>query len=230
MPSHKLLLNRFGCTLAACALSSFAPFSHISSAVAASEGPSSASATAGSIAVVLTPSLTSVRNKSSLAQEQGIDSNRELGWGVGLLFDAPLSPALSLGIGALYIERKFQIGTGVNRLERKVPTVFVPVEAKIWFGNILSIGAGVFGAVKVGDVTDSAIAGSGTLQSTSPSDHQTVEYGLTASANVVIPVAERTGLLVGARYLRGVNNGSKSALYDEKIDDLALQAVLSFSL
>jgi hypothetical protein len=189
-----------------------------------------AASTPGSIAVVVTPSLTSVRNDTDLPQEQGIDSDRKLGWGGGLLFDAPLGHAVSFGIGALYIQRKFQIGTGSVRLERKIPTVFVPAEVKLWFGNVLSIGAGAFGAVKVGDVTDTVVVGGGTLDSTSSADHETIEYGLTASANLLFPVAERTGLLVGARYLRGLKNGSKSVAYDEKIDDIALQAGLSFSL
>ena len=213
-------LDRFGVTLWAFVLSVFAPLSSLNSAMAAP----------ASVAVVVTPSLTSVRNSSDLPQEQGIDSNRKLGWGGGLLFDAPLANALSLGLGALYIERKFQIGTGSVRLERKVPTVFVPLEVKLWFANVLSIGAGVFGAAKVGDVTDTAVVGSGGLASTSASDHETIEYGLTASADLLLPVAERTGVIVGARYFRGLKNGSKNAVYDEKIDDLALQAGLSFSL
>jgi hypothetical protein len=171
-----------------------------------------------------------VRNNSDVPAESGIDSDRKLGWGGGLLFDAPLAPAFSMGIGALYIDRKFQVGTGSVRLERKVPTVMVPLEAKFWLGNAISLGVGAFGAVKVGDVTDTAIAGGGTLQSTTAADHETIEYGLTASANLLFPVAERTGILLGARYLRGLKNGSKNAVYDEKIDDLALQAGLNFAL
>lgn len=213
-------LDHFGVTISVVMVGIFAPLFPVSSAFA----------TPGSVALVVTPSLTSVRNDTDLPQEQGIDSNRKLGWGGGVLFDSPLGENLSLGLGALYIERKFQIGTGSTRLERKVPTVFVPLEAKLWFANMLSVGGGVFGAVKVGDVTDTAVLGGGTLQSTSAADHETIEYGLTASANLLLPVSERTGLTVGARYLRGLKNGSKNAVYDEKIDDIALQAGLSFSL
>lgn len=215
-----LALDHFGVTLGIFTMSAFAPLLPLKSAYAAP----------GSVALVVTPSLTSVRNETDLPQEQGIDSDRKLGWGGGILFDAPLADALSLGLGALYIERKFQIGTGTSRLERKVPTLFVPFEAKLWLGSILNIGGGVFGAVKVGDVTDTTVLGAGTLQSTSTADHETLEYGLTASVNLILPVAERTGLLLGARYMYGLKNGSKSAFYDEKIDDLALQAGLNFSL
>jgi hypothetical protein len=214
-------LDRFGVSLGILTLGVFAP-NFFGAAIAQAAPPS--------VSVVVTPSLTGVRNDSSLAQEQGIDSNRKLGWGGGLLFDSPLGEGLSLGLGALYIERKFQIGTGSVRLERKVPTLFVPLEAKFWFMNVFTVGAGVFGAVKVGNVTDTTVVGSGGLQSTSASDHETVEYGLTASADFLLPIAERTGLIFGARYLRGLKNGSKSALYDEKIDDLAFQAGLNFTL
>ncbi len=182
-----------------------------------------------SVALVLSPSLTSVRNESNLAQEQGIDSDRKLGWGGGILFDAPVADALSFGIGALYIQRKFQIGTGSVRFERSVPTVFVPVEVKAWMGNVLSLGVGGFGAIRVGDTKNELVSGAGTLTATSNSS-ESFQYGLTASANVLFPVAERTGLVFGARYLYGLNDGDKGVAYDEKIDDLALTAGISFSL
>jgi hypothetical protein len=185
---------------------------------------------APSLAVVITPSFTSVRTGDPLPQEQGFSEDRKLGWGGGVLFDSPLSEGLSLGVGALYIQRKFQIGTGSVRYERKVPTVFVPIEAKVWLGNAFSIGGGVFGAVKAGNVTDSVVTGAGTLNATSDPGRDTLDYGLTASANFLLPVAERTGVLLGARYLYGLTDGTKSAAYDEKIDDFALQAGLSFSL
>jgi hypothetical protein len=183
-----------------------------------------------SLAVVITPSFTSVRTGDPLPQEQGFSQDRKLGWGGGVLFDSPLSEGLSIGVGALYIQRKFQIGTGTVRVERKVPTVFVPVEAKVWLGNAFSIGGGVFGALKAGDVTDSVVTGAGTLNATSDPGRNTLDYGLTASANFLLPVAERTGVLLGARYLYGLTDGTKSAAYDEKIDDFALQAGLSFTL
>jgi hypothetical protein len=203
--------------------------------VAAFAAPAITSAAEGdvaspSLAVVLTPSFTSVRTGDPLPQEQGFSEDRKLGWGGGLLYDSPIAEGISLGVGALYIQRKFQIGTGSVRFERKVPTVFVPVEAKVWLGNVFSIGGGVFGAVKAGNVTDSIVTGSGTLNATSDPGRNTFDYGLTASANFLLPVAERTGVLLGARYLYGLSDGTKSAAYDEKIDDFALQAGLSFTL
>ena len=185
---------------------------------------------APSIAFVFTPSLTSVRSSSDLPQEQGMSSSRKSGLGVGFLMDSPMTPNLSLGAGALYIKRKFQIGTGTIQTERTVPTIFVPVEVKIWLMNMLSVGGGVFGAFKTGDVTDTLIMGGSSLQSTTANDHKSFEYGLTVSANLLMPIAERTGLIVGARYLRGLSDGSSSAFYDEQIDDLALTAGVSLSL
>jgi hypothetical protein len=219
MTLNPIKLDRFGVTLSLVTLSSLG-----------SMIPGYAASVPGSVGVVLTPSYTSVRTKTDLVQEQGINADRKLGWGGGLLFDAPLADSLSLGVGALYIRRKFQIGTGTTRLERTIPTVFVPVEVKFWLGNVFSIGGGAFGAVKVGDVTDSAVTGTGALVSTTASDHKTIEYGLTASANFLLPIAERTGFLIGARYLYGMTNGSNSSIYDEKIDDLAAQVGLSFSI
>lgn len=183
----------------------------------------------GSVAIIAAPSLTSVRNESNLPQEQGIDSDRKLGLGAGILFDAPVSNALSFGIGALYIERKFQIGTGSVRFERTVPTVFVPVELKAWVGNVFSVGAGMFGAISAGDKKDVLKSGSGALTTTTSNDREGFEYGVTVSANALFPISGRTGLLLGARYMYGLTDGDKGAAYDEKIDDLVGQIGLSFS-
>jgi hypothetical protein len=224
-------LERFGITACLLTVGAFATLPGVSSTFADDTNASaSPRQSPGSMGIFGVAGLTGVRNNSDLAQETGVDSNRKLGWGGGIQFDAPLAKDLSLGVGGIYIERKFQIGNTANRLERKVPTILVPVEAKFWFGNVLSIGAGGFGAVKVGNATDTAIAGTGSLQSNSASDHQTVEYGLTASVDVLLPASERTGIILGAQYFRGLNNGSKSPLYDEKIDDILFKAGLNFSL
>jgi hypothetical protein len=202
----------------------------LAASVAASTFPSVSHAAPGSVAVVFTPSLTNARAESEDVLEQGLDSKRKFGLGGGLLFDAPLSGNVSLGIGALYVGRKFQVGTGSLRLERTVPTVFVPVEAKLWLGNVFSIGAGAFGAVKVGDAEDRVVVGSGSLSSNSAQDRKSLDYGLTASANFLLPIAERTGFVLGARYLHGLSNNSKNSAYDEKIDDFMLTAGVSFGM
>lgn len=202
----------------------------VAMAVAGMASPLSVLAADGSVAVVFSPSLTSVRTESTLAQEQGFNSERKLGLGAGILFDAPLTENLSLGVGGLFINRKFQIGTGSVRLERSVPTVFVPVEAKFWLGNAFSIGAGAFGAIKVGDAKDEVKVGSGGFSTNSAQDRKSLDYGLTASVNFLLPVAERTGFLIGARYLYGLSNNSSNIAYDEKIDDLALTAGISFGM
>lgn len=184
-----------------------------------------------SIALVVTPSLTSARSSASdSSQDAGISDHRKLGWGGGLLLDSPVGSNLSLGVGALYVERKFDIGSPGVTLERKIPTIFVPLEAKIWLGNLLNVGGGVFGAFKVGDVTDTVTTAGGTASVASDSDRNSFEYGLTLSANLLFPVTERTGVIVGAHYFWGLNDAAKSALYDEKINDLAFEAGLSFSL
>lgn len=206
------------------------PLLGIFSILATGASPLVSQAAPGSIALVVSPSWTDVRTESSEPQESGIDSERKLSWGGGLMLDSPVGEALSLGVGALYIDRTFQVGTSSTRLERSVPTIFVPVELKFWIGDVLNVGAGAFAAIRTGKVKDSAILGGGTLASNAGNDHSGFDYGLTASVNALFPVAERTGILVGARYWYGLSDGSKSALYNEKIDDLSLIAGLSFKI
>lgn len=183
-----------------------------------------------SIAVVAMPALTHARTNSDVAQESGISSDRKLGWGGGVLFDAPINPHFSVGAGALFINRKFGLGAGNIELERTIPTLFVPVEAKYWLANFFNIGAGAFGSVRVGNVKDELKVGGRTLGSTTSSDHNTLGFGLTASANFLIPVSQRTGFILGARYLFGLTDTTKSSIYDEKIDDLAFNLGVSISI
>lgn len=80
MSLNPFKLDRFGVTLGLVTLSSLG-----------SVIPGYAASAPGSVAVVLTP----------LVQEQGINADRKLGWGGGLLFDSPLSDSMSLGIDDL---------------------------------------------------------------------------------------------------------------------------------
>lgn len=188
--------------------------------------------TPSSIGVFVMPSLTHARTDTSVStpQQTGISSDRKLSWGAGAMFDAPLQKHFSIGAGALFSNRKFSLNSGPVEVERTIPTLFVPVEAKFWLANWFSLGAGVFGSVRVGSVKDKVKLGGTTLSSTSSSDHNTLGFGLTASANFVVPVSERTGFLLGARYLYGLTDTTKSSVYDEKIDDLAFNVGLSITI
>lgn len=184
-----------------------------------------------SIAIVAVPSLTNVDVDIENGLEgQGVSSEREFGMGGGILFDIPVSEAVSFGTGAIYNSRTFQIHSLGTEVERKIPTIFVPAEAKFWIIDAVGIGAGGFAAMRVGDVTNTIKAGDNRTSVTSSTDRESIEYGLTASANVLVPVDPSANILLGARYLYGLTNASRVGSYTENIQDLQFMAGVSFSL
>ncbi len=175
--------------------------------------------------------LTGADAKSSdTIQNTGLSADRKFGLGGAVMFDSPLAPMFSIGLGAIYLQRKFDIGNDTLRFERKVPTLFVPLEGRIWLGNLLYLGAGGFGAFRVGDQTDRIVTGNSASPTLSTGQRESFEYGLTASAAFTLPIVERTGFTFEARYLHGMKNSSKDGIYEEHIRDLVLTAGIRLSL
>lgn len=182
-----------------------------------------------SITVGLVEGLTGARTDSSI-QQSGINSGRKWGMGASVMLDTPIDKALSVGIGAIYIKRKFDIGNNTLSIERSIPTLFVPLEAKLWLGNFFDVGLGGFGSIRVGDEQNSVISGGNTGASISTGQRSTLEFGMTASLAFTFPIQDRTGITIGGRYLRGFTNSSDNSIYNEKIDDVLLTAGLRISL
>ncbi len=199
------------------------PSCGVSTALAA-EGEVSGSGT--TVTVGLVGDLSGVNTSSNdTIQQTGLDSTRKWGLGASIMVDSPAGP-VSVAMGAIYVRRVFEIGNNTLRIERTVPTLFVPLEARLWLGNVLYVGAGGFGSIRVGSQQDSVLSGNNTLASFSSDQRETLEYGMTAAAGFGFPVNERTGLALEARYFSGLTNASKDGVYDEKIRDFALTAGL----
>lgn len=163
-------------------------------------------------------------------QSTGLNSDRKWGLGATAFFDAPIAPMFSLAFGGMYIQRTFEIGNDTLAVERKVPTLFLPLEARVWFGDVLYAAGGVFGAFRVGDQEDRLLRGSNTVFSFSSDSRDAFEYGWTAAAGLNLPLSGRTGLTFEARYLSGMTDASKSSLYEERIRDLAVTAGLRLGM
>ncbi len=190
------------------------------SAFAASNGPR--------IAVGGIAGITGARTDSGSIQNTGITTDRKIGWGGGLLVEAPLTDDLGIEIGGLYLNRKFEVGGNNLNFTRSVPTIFVPLEARFWLGNIFSVAGGGFYSLRIGDENNSINSGNSTLVSFDTGGRERNEYGLTAAATVNLASVDKTGLFIEARYNRGLSNSSKNSAYEEKIDDLLLMAGLRF--
>lgn len=183
-----------------------------------------------SVSVGLVGAFTGIDSDSSdSVQKQGLSSDRKFGWGLAAGLDSPMGP-VSLAISAMYVRRIFEIGNSTLRIEREVPTLFVPLELRLWLGNAFYVGGGVFGSIRVGDQKDKILSGSNTLFSFSSGQRNDFEYGFAAAAGLTIPIYERTGIALEGKYLYGLKDAAKDSTYEEKIRDLAFIAGLRFSI
>ncbi len=163
-------------------------------------------------------------NSSDSVQAKGLSSERHFSLGAGALLESALTDSVGIEIGALYIARKFEIGNEALKLTRTVPTVFFPLEARLWVGNMLSFAGGVFAAARVGNQHDEITSGNATLGSFSSGNRKNVEYGMTVAGTLNIATVNKTGIFLEGRYNRGFTNSARDGLFEERIDDLWLMA------
>ncbi len=164
-------------------------------------------------------------------ESDGLTTSRKLGIGgvVSLGMRSGAEP-IGLELGAWYLQRKFEIGNNSLRLVRKVPTLFVPVELKLHLADVFSIGAGGFGAFRIGEMEDEVQAGNTTAFSFSSDQRKSTEFGWTASMEFVLPLAPTTGLALQARYFGGLSDSSNDGAFNEKIDDFVLMAGIKLGM
>ena len=181
------------------------------------------------VAVAGIAGVTGARNSSSnTAQGTGINADRKIGYGAGILIEAPFTESLGIETGVLYVRRRFEVGTPGLRITRTVPTVFVPLEARLWLGELFSVSGGAFGAIRVGDQSDKVTMGGSSLATFGSGSRERTEFGMTLAATLNLAAVNKTGFFVEARYNRGFSNASQDGIYDEHIDDLLLLAGLRF--
>lgn len=194
----------------------------------AAEGEASSNSGGGGmrIAVMGIAGLTGAREGSSNpAQASGIDTSRNFGLGLGALIESPFVDAFGIEFGALYVARTFEIGNATVKFKRSVPTLMVPLDARLWLGDILSVAGGFFAAIKVGTQTDEYSIGNATVSTFGTNgDRQSPEFGMTLAATLNIATVGKSGLFLETRYNRGFTNSSKETGLEERIDDLLFMA------
>ena len=158
-----------------------------------------------------------------------IFDGKKFGWGAGALVEFPMAPMFGIQTGALYLQRTFAVGNRTLGITRSIPTLEIPLELKLWIGDVISLSAGGFGALRVGRVNDEATLG--TLRAEfSSGQRKTWEWGLTAALGLTIPFADKTGVFAEARYNYGLTNPANASGYSEKMRDVLFMAGLRLDL
>ena len=172
---------------------------------------------------------TGVRQGSSNpTQATGLDSTRRWSLGAGLLLESPIVDSLGIELGALYIDRKFELRNSNLAIVRHAPTLFIPLEARLWLLDTLSFAGGAFVAFKTGDRTDEIITGNTSAGSFSSNSRQNTEFGTTVAATLNFSTGGKTGLFLEGRYNHGFTNSANDGTFEERIDDLLLMLGLRF--
>lgn len=171
--------------------------------------------------------VTGARSAGS-ALATGVEVDRKFGYGFGALVEIPAVESIGLEVGALYIQRTFKLGNSTLGITRTVPTVLVPLEARLWIGDTFSVAGGGFVALRVGSQTDTVTSGSDSLLTFTSGSRKTLEYGLTVATTINAGYIDKTGIFIEARYNRGLTNAFQNSSFEERIDDFLLGAGARF--
>lgn len=131
------------------------------------------------------------------------------GFGGGALLEFSAAPMLGIELGALYVLKKYGDSVGT---ELTYPYFQVPLVFRLHLGRYVSVGAGGYYAMGVGDVK-SKLSGS-TVELSSSYDaagFKKSDYGVTGSFALHLPLGMMTSLLIDGRYNYGLANVLKTA-------------------
>lgn len=148
----------------------------------------------------------------------------------GLALGIPLVPMFGIEMDGIYaretvtMKQSLSAGTATVAADMSLTMSHIQIPVMVRFSpiDLFSIGAGVFGAMGMGDVTQSADVSVTIDGTTSAATHtektetyaaaklSTVNFGAVGSATLMFPVAPMISVGVDARYLLGLNNLSTS--------------------
>lgn len=149
--------------------------------------------------------------------------NRQVQFGGGLLAEANINSHFGIETGFLVIDRQYDFERQNVRLVEHASRLHVPILARIWFTDFLSIGAGPFVAFKLGGVREATRQG-GVTEGIRTAANQNVEVGLDAAATLNLALNRKTGVFLEGRYSFLAENRSNEdnnilmALLGVKID------------
>lgn len=170
-------------------------------------------------------------SSNSPAESANMVENRKFGYGAGALIEVPIVEFFGLETGALYLHRRYDISNNSVNITRTVPSLIVPIEGRFWIGDIFTAAVGGFASIGVGKAKDEVNSGNVTVSNSfSHNDRKVAEFGLTAALGVNVPVWDKSGLFVEARYNHGLSDSSESATFEERIRDVIFMAGVRFDL
>ncbi len=145
---------------------------------------------------------TSVISLAGVAVEKkdtarGDGGNAHLGF--GFLYEANLNDHFGIETGLLYIKRQYEASFGDNQIITEVSRFHIPVSARFWINDYVSLAAGPYLGFNLGDVETTVIVGDQNINFDSNADDD-LEFGFDLSGTLNLSISDKTGLFVEGRY------------------------------
>jgi hypothetical protein len=137
------------------------------------------------------------------------DPKSMLGLGGGAQVEFGLGPMAGLEIGAVYLGRK----TGDSTANLTFNYVQIPVQLRYWVGKYLTLGAGGYYALPVGDIKagGSSLPGGGSIPYATAGFKKN-DYGLLGSVGFNAPVGPTAAVFAEGRYALGLDDQNATAI------------------
>ncbi len=153
------------------------------------------------------------------------EENDAVNYGGGVLVEAAVNDHFGIETGVLVIKRQYDLNEDDVRVVQEVSRLHVPILARFWATDFLSIAAGPYVAFKTGDTETSLEIGDNELGSIETSADDDVEYGLDAALTLNFAVADKSGLFIEGRYSNPMSNDD-----DEDADQVSGLVGLKFDI
>tara|TARA_B100000749_G_scaffold280223_1_gene275319 strand:+ start:25779 stop:26378 length:600 start_codon:yes stop_codon:yes gene_type:complete len=169
-------------------------------------------------------SITGVANDKVSEVEENKEEN-EMNFGAGVFVEAGINDNFGIETGVLAVNRQYEAEAAGARLVQEVSRLHVPVMARFWATDYLSVAAGPFLAFKTGDSKTSLDIGDTEIGSIETSADDDVEYGLDAALTLNFAVNDKSGVFVEGRYSKILDDAE-----DENADQVSALAGVKIDL
>lgn len=154
-----------------------------------------------------------------------VKSDPALGFGAMTAIELGLADFGGVALGVHYLQRKFTLSgsdtPGVDyKLTRTLPTLFIPLEARFYFFKMLSVGAGGFASIPVGNASDKYKSGNVSTTVDRGKQRSGTDWGLTGAIGVNVPIGDTLGVFGEARYNYGLTDSASNGANEARIRDL----------
>lgn len=128
------------------------------------------------------------------------EENKEYNVGLALLFEANVNSYIGIETGGILIDRQYDVEAGSLRLVEDVKRLHVPILVRLWPADFVSIAAGPYASLKVGNTNRKVEIGNIASASLKTSAEEETQFGLDAAVTLNFAVFNKTGIFIEGRY------------------------------